>query len=173
MGEFLSKTVSNLRLHGYPDSRRSGSVVPFARNFATGPEQVTPIDTVGVAVPWDALDVGAPGTHVPITPLSTGVVRISAVLPLKSSFDTEDVGVGVAVLLNDVSLAKPAFEAVTVNPAGSEVMAVLAELTGLTVGVTYNVSIVLTANLQTESETVSLALESSSIELQEVPAATG
>lgn len=149
-------------------------MVPFARNFATGPETTTPIETTGTMVVWNSIDVGAdPSQDVPITPISTGVVRVSAVIPLKSSFDTETESVGVLLLVDASPVGHPAFEAVSVAPNGFDELTVLAEITGLTVGVTVNISIQLTASNQTQSETLSIAQESSSIELEEVPAATG
>lgn len=174
MGEFLSKTVGNLRLHGYPESRGVGAVTPFARNFATAPSTTTQIADTGTMVVWNTIDAGAsPSQDVPITPISTGVVRVSAVLPMKSSFATDPVVVSVVLLVDGIPTGHPAFEAVTIDPDGFEVMSVLAEITGLTLGVTVNVSLQLTASNLTEGEQASLSLESSSIELEEVPAATG
>jgi hypothetical protein len=85
MGEF--RIGRKFAQHSYPNSR-AASTVPFARNFAAGPEQdqVIPLG-VDTPVLWAAIESGAPpGPLVPITRLSTGIIRISGVLTV----NTED-----------------------------------------------------------------------------------
>jgi len=158
--------------HVYDERRGGGSAAsPFARNFAAGPTLTTSIAAGGgTQIPWEVIDSGAPaGVDVPITPQSTGVVRISGVISLKNSTGSA-VAAQVEVQVNDVSLTFPNAENATVDADGFEAIPFLAEATGLTIGVTVNVQILVIAG---GSDAISAVAESSTLDVQEVAVATG
>lgn len=158
----------------YPDPRGSGNGDgPFARNSATGPDNVTAISAGGgTQVPWNVIDSGAVGgVNIPITPLSTGVVRIQGVISIKNSANAV-VDVHLEVQVDDVSLPVPFNEANTIqgsNATSFEAVPFMI-VTTIPIGSTSNVQILLKAS---SADSLSVIAESSTIDIQEVPAATG
>lgn len=170
MGEFISKPVGLLRLHGYPDTRGGGAGVTFARNFATGPATAGIFVEVQPQLPWEIIDSGAsPGVDVPITPRATGVVRIIGVVTVKNA-SINPVSVQVIVQIDGVNLPFPSLETVMVDAGGTLAIPILAEQTGLAIGVMANVEIQVSADTV---DAITYAIQSSSVEVQEVPVATG
>lgn len=176
MGEFrIGRTRAQ---HSYPDPRRDTSV-QFARNFAIGPETNTAVVTGdagnpaigGTLVPWSAIESGAtPGTTVPITPQVTGIVQIESVICLKNS-DTSPQIVLVQVLIDGFINPIPELEVVTVPASGFVAIPVLTEIIeALPTNTTFDIAIRLIASA---NGFITIAMESSSIEIEEKPAATG
>jgi len=157
--------------HTYPEPRRSGGVTPdeFARNFAVGPATDTDITTT-TPLPWSDVDVGAPGNSVTITPESTGVVRVLAVMTFKNPSGADTVDAVVQILLDGVAQAFPNNETFTVPINGGLVVPMLVELDGLNVGQAYAIGIQVSTS---DSATLRIVQESSSIEVQEVEESTG
>jgi len=175
MGEF--RIGRKFASHSYPEPRRD-TTVAFARNFAKGPATSTIIAagnlvqpfTGGTLVPWDFIESGAPlGTSVPITPVTTGIMLVSGVVCVKST-STADAFVFVQVLL-DGDLVPVPFEAVaTIPPDGTVVIPILTEEIEAP-GPTFNWSIRLVAF--NSDGVLSLFMESSTLNIEERPAATG
>jgi hypothetical protein len=177
MTEFVGRTGA-LRVYSYPTTPRAG-VGPqgYARNFASGPADDTAIaEDPGTAVPWHTVDAGA-GPDIPITPKVTGIIRISGVLTIEGGGEgASDIQVIVQIDSGSgfVTQAAPSqnaplFEFNTVGNTETEAVPFEAEIKGLTIGTTVQVRILLIA---THVGTV-LSQESSTIEVQEVTAATG
>lgn len=164
--------------HTYPDTPRA-AVAAFARNSAVGPAGGPQgIILSGTPVPWSGIASGAatPTPDVPITPKVTGVVRIIFTVVVENVSNTDE-DVGVAVQVNGV----------TKNTFSEEVPGTKSGVTGivtisgvvdleppiagtpLPVGVTSNIEIVLTAGTDSES----LQLDNATLDIQELPAATG
>lgn len=167
MTEFVGRTGSN-RVYSYPETRRGVSpLTAFARNFATGPKAGISIGDPGIQVQWNSIDVGVdPDEDVPITPISTGIVRISGVIAV-SNDPGAPVSILVEIQVDDVTLPIPLTLYSTVADAGQVAIPFLAEVT-LPIGVTSNIQIFVTGDAGT-----ALMQESSSIEVQEVAVATG
>jgi len=164
-----------LARHTYPEFPRGGgsSSGPFARNYAEGPSTDTTIDVdPGIQLPWPNVAVGSPGVNIPITPLSTGVVRISGTIVTRN--DTTDPetqsGLQVLVQVDGASQTFPFFEAPSTEIASGQAIPFLAEVSGLAIGVQSNISILLIAQ---DANGAVLQELSSSIEVIEVAASTG
>jgi len=148
--------------------------VPYARNFAVGLSFGTDPDilTTGTAIPWATIDSGAaPGIDVPITPQSTGIIRIHSVVSIKNA-SMAPVSALLIVVVNGTTLTVPLFELVVIPADGAGVLPVLTETTPILtpIGVQAMIEIVVFAS--TDSALSFTAL-SSSLEVQEVQAATG
>jgi hypothetical protein len=175
MSEFVGRTGSN-RVYSYPETPRGASALSaLARNFAFGPDTSTDIDTAPTPVPWAGMDVGAPGINVPITPRATGIIRISGVLNIKSASGIQE-AISLVVIVDSVEMPVPFFERPTFEAGARVAIPFLTELNAatfgapLTVGVTSNVVIAVTAS---NPDVLSLPLNSSTMDVQEVPVATG
>lgn len=170
MSEFVGRTGSQ-RVYSYPEAPRGGYAAQFARNFASGPATTTTIDIdPGTQLPWDVIDSGAPpGVNVPITPRSSGIILVTGVISLKSSSEIDEV-VQLLIEVNGVPLPVPFLESNTISASGFEAIPFVAEITGLAVGVAANVQVRLISSNATD---IGATLDSSTINLQEVPAATG
>lgn len=105
---------------------------------------------------------------VPITPRSTGLIRIAGVISLKSAGDAAIVAVQVRV--NGFVFPIPDFEAVTIGSGELGVLPILVETIPLTIGVTAAIEVLVTA---IGPGSVSLTAASSTLDVQEVQAATG
>jgi hypothetical protein len=171
MGEF--RIGFKYARHSYPDPPRGGGVSPtsFARNFAVGPATDTDISITGTDVPWSAIDVGAPGVNVPITPIATGIAVISGVLTVKNTSGSDTLIVVVGVAVNNVLLAFPLAESTVIPINSTLAIPFLAEATGLALNAASNVQIVVTTPDQ--DGVGQIVGESSSVDVQEVAAATG
>lgn len=171
MGEFRIGRV--FARHTYPEPRRGGgaSAGAFARNFASGPASETTITVPGVQVPWAAIDVGSPGTDVPITPQSTGIIRIDGAITLKNH-SGDSVVVVVSAQVNGVDLPFPLAESISIPTNSFAVVPILAETTALPVGTPVNIQI-LVASDDSDTDEITIVLESSTLGVQEVSAATG
>jgi hypothetical protein len=169
----------------YPDPRGGAGAQSFARNSAIGPTTVTDVISTfpGTSVPWTTIASGAPaGVNVPITPLSTGRVRISGVLSLKNITNDPqtagNVSLGISVDGGATLLPFPANERNAVGAPGggadssAEAVPFLIETTAAQtpVGILANVNISVTANA---TSVIQLIAESSSLDIQELSAPTG
>jgi hypothetical protein len=168
MSEFVGRTGSN-RVYSYPETRRSGDpLTAFARNFATGTKSSAAISGGGIQVPWNAIDVspGTPSTDVPITPRSTGIVRISGVISVENSSGSPIAVAIVSVQINN-GIALP-FSSVVAPLADDEAITIpfLVEVS-LPIGVTSNIEIFVSG------DNAHLLADGSAIEVQEVSVATG
>jgi hypothetical protein len=156
--------------HTYPEARRN-TTVALARNSAYGPTAGdTEIVGAGQAVVWNVIESGAPADNkVPITPKSTGAVRISAVISL-----TAEAG---AAVLAQVRVTPPVGPPVVSPVPLDEQQAYLARgvipiliTLPLTVGATSHVAILLTVIAGND---VFIRQSSSTLDLQEVVPVTG
>jgi len=166
MGEF--RIGRSRAQHSYPEPRFGGAAAQiFARNFASGPELLTALDLGGTQVPWNAISSGAaPGTNVPITPQTTGVLLISGVITVKNN---EAAAQSVRIAVNGVPVTVPTFESTLVASLDSLAIPFLVEAPAVAVGVTWNIAILVTPS----GNNMNLLAEESAIEIQEVPVATG
>ena len=166
MSEFVGRTGSN-RIYSYPEPRRAGGdALPFARNFASGPK--TPqLATDGVQIQWNSIDVGPDGPDVPITPLSTGVVLVSGAVTLTNSGATTSAIIRVRV--NGVDFLVPDLVGITVASGTIVVVPILTELSpaDTPVGVATPIQI------SVLGDSIFVASEGSTLNLQEVSVATG
>jgi len=179
MSEFVGRTGSH-RVYSYPEARRGGGVLSLARNFAYGPaETETRITTDGTDVPWGLIESGeAPGVLVPITPRLSGIVRVSGVITIVNNDDArQDVQlqVGASNGVDPPTFFPPTQELNSIaedlgEEPGHEAIPFTALVTGADVGILFYILIRLTAN---ENDALSLLVNSSTIDLQEVPPATG
>jgi hypothetical protein len=134
--------------------------------------------TPGTQVDWSSVDVpdGAPDEDVPITPLSTGVIRVLGTITVQNT-TANPMDVQLQVLLDDVAQPLPATEHVTIQPTnvgesieGFEAIPFMVEISGLVIGVERLVQIRLIA---LTSPGVEIAAGASTLEVQEVPISTG
>ena len=169
----------------YPETRAGENGPPgdlLARNYAIGPgsEVGVPITTTGTEVTWGTVDVpGFAPQDVPITPQVTGIVMVRAVLTIDNT-DTVahrlQVQVETQAGVNPPTvLPLPFDENVTVPAESSELdgftaIPFLLKIAGLTIGSLVNIRILLTS---VENDVLVLAVNSSTIEVQEVLASTG
>lgn len=169
MTEFIGRTGAK-RLYSYPEPPRASALTLLARNFATGPKNSVAIGA-GVEIPWNAIDVApsSPSPDVPITPRSSGIVLISGVVTVANGGAAQSISITVRV--NGVDLFVPNNLLSTVADHGQVAIPFLAETTALDtpVGVTANIRIFVSGS----NGTTAVESEASSIEVQEVPAATG
>lgn len=162
----------------YPE-RRGGGATPteaFARNFASAPaDQILIPEDPGAQVVWNSISSGAPASaDVPITPAVTGIIMVRGVICLKNTSSDPQVDSGVQVLVQvgnppAVTLI-PFLELVTVEIGDAVVVPILTQTDPQPIGVPTSISILLLAG---DAGTISLVSQSSSLEIQEVPAATG
>ena len=176
MGEF--RIGRKYAKHLYPDTPRRAAAA-FARNSAVGPNvfsQALPVG--GAKINWATIEAGsAPGsTDVPITPRATGIVRVIVeVVCQNASFVADIMEVQPVVdgaTLPGVAVAST-IDSATEQEDGLITIPLLIDLAGagaLTVGVTHNVEVLVVPLLGGASTSV---LELSSIDLQELPPATG
>ncbi len=148
----------------------------YARNFATGPVDGSTniaITGDGTALPWNLPDVGTPGINVQITPKSTGIILITGVITVKNSSENV-VNISLKVKVNGVFIAAPFGEETTIdnNDDGFGILPVLAEVKGLTIGTPIDVEFWCLSSASDPAD-CSYVMASSSIEIQEVLAATG
>ena len=106
---------------------------------------------------------------VPITPRSTGIVRVTSVIALNNADSPVAIDVQAQVEINRSPAAFPPVTLSTSVTGDTGIIPILAELQ-LTVGVQSVIQILLTASVDSE---VSIVALSSTLELQEVTAATG
>lgn len=168
MGEF--RIGRKNAQHFYPDTPRGGSgALAFARNFAMGPGNLTPVATAvdgGTQIPWDFIESGAPlSVNAPITPRVTGRILFSGVVVVKNSTLTP-VTVTVQVQVNGSTLLVPLVQE-TVDASGFAALPfeILSEAL-FAIGVTRNIQVFVTASA---SNSVNLDVDSSTIEIQEMP----
>ena len=170
MGEF--RIGRRYAQHVYPDTPQRAPAA-FARNYA---QTVTP-STLGSGannVSWTSIEGGGvipPSIHVPITPNVTGRVRIIATVTLVNStiapIDViEQIQINGAAPPASAPAAAETVDAATGEGSGLATMTLLLDIS-LPVGPTTQIEIQLTAG------TAGLELSAASIELQEVPLATG
>lgn len=176
MTEFVGRTGSR-RVYSYPESRRN-TTVPFARNFAFGPgtDQALLVADIGTpannAVVWSVLEAGtSPNILVPITPKSSGIIRISGVLSVRNN-DASAHTVQVIVGVDGAPLPVPASEIVTLPAGEGSFVAVpfLTETPVLAPGVTSTVEILAIADAD---GFLTLSAGSSTLELLEMVPASG
>lgn len=169
MTEFVGRTGAN-RVYSYPEAPRGAGPANYAKNYASGPSADTPIaGSPGTQVPWATVDVGVAGVSVQITPRVTGIIRVMGVLTIEGGGEGA-IDVQVQVQVNGVTQAIPEFEFNTVGNTETEAVPFMVEISGLPIGTTKNIQILLTAS---NSPGAVLSEQSSTIEVQEVPASTG
>lgn len=174
MTEFVGRTGAR-RVYSYPERPRGSELALLARNFAAGPSSATDIDIAPTPIPWNIVDVGGAGTTVPITPRSSGIILISGVISIKSTSGIQE-SVLVQVVVNGLPLLVPFLQNPTIEANGFISIPFLTELNLATfgsllpVGVAAAVSILVTA---ANADTLQLAVDSSSMTIQEVRPATG
>lgn len=161
----------------YPDPRRGGTTTDlFARNFASAPaDQILIPEDPGAQVVWNSISSGAAASaDVPITPAVTGIIMVRGVLVLKNTSSDPQVNSGVQVIVQvgnpPVDTLIPFLEVATINIGDAVVIPILTQTDPQPVGVATSISILLIAG---DAGTISLVSQSSSLEIQEVPAATG
>jgi len=162
--------------HSYPTSRAASSL-PYARNFAAGPgTPVTISVSPGIAIPWAAIESGAPpSTQVRITPRVTGIVQIRGVVEIKNGGVAPDIA-ALFVVINGLTLPVPFSAEFVVPPSGtasgSVMIPILTETpfgAPLPIGLPADVKIVVSS----AGGGLVLSFKGSSLEIQEVQAATG
>lgn len=169
MTEFVGRTGSR-RLYSYPDTPRGLNAASFARNAAIGPD-TDPVDIsdAGTQVPWAFIESGAPaGVNIPITPRATGRVLISGVLSIANTAEGA-LDVQVQIQVDGSTITFPLLEKTTIPAGGFGTLPIVAVPPLMTVGTAKNISILVTAS----AEGLQLSPESSELNIQEVPLATG
>lgn len=168
MGEF--RIGRKHARHSYPDTRGGGAGGVFSRNFASGPATETDITVDGVQLPWNAVDVGTPGADVQITPNVTGIVQIDGVITMKNH-SSGIVIVNIQAQVGSLGLLIPLAEAVSMPANALAAIPVLTEFSA-PIGVAALVQI-LVESADAGGNEISIVMESSTLSLQEVSAATG
>lgn len=164
MTEFVGRTGS-LRLYSYPETRRGGAAVSYARNYATGTKGGSLIGPAGREITWNAIDVGSdPSIDVPITPLSTGVVLVSGVATLLNGTGAP-ILVTIRVHVDDVAVGAP-FAATTVPAGGEMAIPFLAETDVLSLSAHF-------IQIFVDGDGANLIADGSAVNVQEVPVSTG
>lgn len=200
MGEFrIGRTRAQ---HSYPENPRAAALGLFARNFASGPEDPTQLAVAqgdgamgGTQIFWGVIGAGtAPSVNVTITPRVTGLIRVSGVVTVGKAvaFPVNilvqvQLGVDGGVSPLGGRMPVPLLETSTLDAAiatglpppipadlGSLAIPIYIPILPvvLAIGVTRTIQIVVSV-LSAGGTGTSLILGSSTIEVQEVPAATG
>jgi hypothetical protein len=177
MSEFVGRTGAN-RVYSYPEGPRGAGTPPqlFARNFASAPDTQTLVDAdPGSQIIWNSMDVGtAPSADVPITPAVTGIIRVAAVICLKNTSSDPQVLSGVQAIVQvgnpPVDTLIPFLERASIDIGEAVVIPILTETAPQPIGVPTSISILLIAG---DAGAISLVSQSSSLDIQEVSAATG
>lgn len=170
MSEFVGRTGAQ-RVYSYPEANLRN--LSFARNFALGPAQLTPIpDGAGVQIPWSSIESGAPaGPSVPITPRVTARVLVFGTVTIKNVLlPSTPVLVSLQVELDGIAFPVPANEQDTIDGLGAGVLSFLTLIPNIPVGTTHFIQVRVTASTP---DALILGAESSMIEIQEMQAATG
>jgi hypothetical protein len=178
MSEFVNRGPGG-RPRSYPDTPRGGGLAALARNFASGPDGDTAITTLGVQIPWDAIDVPATipvAENVPITPRVSGIVMVRASIGIQNTSASPRTVI-VEVQVNGVTQAVPLHEEFTVpvTNGGEETngfvqLPILTKIAGLVLGTQVNIQIKVTA---LTADSLELTDNNSTLELEEVLASTG
>ena len=174
MGEF--RIGRKFAQHSYPESRRD-STLAFARNSAQGPggDAPVPVTTGGTQILWETIESGGgPSEDVPITPLVTGRIRIIAMVAVTNTIGVPTT-VKVVAQVEDVTIPGSPVPEATVDEStdagnGFETITYVFDTTLLPVGATKHIEILVTAGVDNAIE---LTLENSTLDIQELPAATG
>jgi hypothetical protein len=159
----------------YPETGGSsgGGELSSARNSAYGP--ISPQGFSSIApIDWAAIEVGgAPGgTTIPITPVSTSTGRVRVIAVVGVEVVTDDSQIGVAIEVNGTPSSPDVLASVTVGADSSLNIPILVDLdlSSFGPGPTYHISV----NVQAVGAGVAtLGTRQSSIDIQELPAATG
>lgn len=169
MGKSVVGRTGALRLYHYPEPRFGGAAAALARNYATGPKSSTVVDTDGVEVPWNSIDVGPDGTDVPITPLSTGVVLVTGVIGVHNGAEATRT-ISVIVRLDGVDIPTPtSFSDVEITQDLSVPFEAAVEIP---IGEQHDIQIFVTA-IDEEGADITLIAEGCVVNVQEVPVSTG
>lgn len=166
MGEF--RIGRSHAKHSYPDTPRA-AVAAYARNFAQGPAALTSIVAGGTQLPWAVIESGAPaGVHVPITPRVTGKIRLIAAITIQSDGEGADI-VQVQAQINDITIATPLVQSTVIAGGFGAIPFVLDIPALLPIGSQLDISLLVT---DADGGT-SLTVQSSTLDIQELPLATG
>lgn len=172
MSEFVGRTGA-LRVYSYPEGPRNAALGLLARNLATfaGEGALAIATTPGTQIPWTFIASGAAsGVDVPITPRSTGALRITGKLTVIHGGAGAAESVTVQVEIGGVPIAVTFNGSDTLSAAGdlSEIP-IFAELlpTPSLVGVLGQVEVRLIAS------GADLGLVNAMLDIQEVSATTG
>jgi hypothetical protein len=164
--------------HTYPDTPRGASGA-YARNSAFGPlngTQAIPASG-GTKVRWAAMEVGATGgTTVPITPQVTGIVRAIVNVVAVNPTDAAD-DIAVQFVVDGVPVSGGAtvstLPAALESQSGAITIPLVLDFAGsqkLSVGVAHTIEVLVTSVLGVSGKSVTGL---STVDLQELPAATG
>lgn len=175
MGEF--RIGRSRAQHSYPDTRGAGPA-GFARNSAFGPpDGIQAISATGDKIKWSTLEVGTPGsTEVPITPQVTGIVRVIGSVVCRNTALSSANTMTVEIFIGGVGLGARSISTIdgaTESESGFITIPVLFDFAGpsaLSVGVAHKIELNVVP-LQGGTSTAVVTL--SSIDIQELPAATG
>jgi hypothetical protein len=163
----------------YPETGGSSDAA-FARNSATGPSGLVPLDNgVDTYVPWHEVESVGIGTtiHVPITPKVTGKIRVIAMIGINNTtLDPATVDVRVAVGDGATPIPVPVPVAVatvdgTATPSIIEIP-VLVDF-DLPIGVTSNISIMATLTGTGVGAIGNFVTDLCSIDIEELSVSTG
>lgn len=174
MSEFVGRAAGTNRRYSYPETNRFRNLSgPFANNFAYGPGfngQAILADATTQAN-WIFIESsGGSGVHVPITPKSSGRIRITSVLTVACQSEGS-VELQIRAQLDDATLPIPGTETVLVPNGSAIAIPFLLDVSGLAIGVTRNVSLLLIA--VDIADALTLVGQSSTIDVQEIGPATG
>lgn len=176
MTEFVGRTGSR-RLYSYPETPRGGGALAFARNSAVGPDAPLAITQAGVLTTWSAVEslaVTPPNTtNVPITPRVTGVARVICTLVVQN-LDTTQI-VEAILQLGGAPIAS--FPNTILGPGEGpdevEVITFVFDFNPTTALLPLNVAAQISVLLLASVDDTSLQLNTATIDIQELPAATG
>ncbi len=175
--------------HVYPEPRRSAGADAFARNSAIAlPGSGTPIGEGGVQVAWTYIEsegsAAQPGStfDVPITPRSTGVIRVIGTVQIENGTE-ENINASVQVQVNGSSIVPPVASS-TVDAQfgegltdGIETLSFVLDLIAtdpvLVAGVPLSVGVLANIELLVTATADGLVLGTATLDIQELPAATG
>jgi hypothetical protein len=173
MSEFVGHAIGS-RHYSYPETPRGAAVGggEFARNFAIGPATATPVTTAGTPIPWEVVTVaGTNPEDVPITPRSTGTLRISGVVSVENdSVNTDDVTVQLRIDGTVFPVPAPMVSTGEGGEGGFSVIPFLFVLVGVPIGVQMILGLVVTSGADSE---IGVTAHNSTMDVEEVPLATG
>lgn len=153
----------------------------FARNSAVGPASSTPVPQTPavVNVPWSNIaSTGAAGASVPITPESSGKLRITGVVFVEMTGELAEDYVNVFVLVNGVQVGAISSDIGAPTGNGNSFVAVpilmdVSAPVGVTAQVAVHVQVVNQSSSAITLPAGSVANGFTSLDVQEVRAATG
>jgi len=156
--------------HVYPQSKGAPPTpsAALARNYAFGPAQDTALASTGTQVPWQLIEAGGSGTDIPITPTTSGRIRVSAMLTVVNNAEGW-VELSVQAMLDGTPFATPLTTPQIAPAARKTTIPFLIEF-NVPIGVTSQIELLLTPAID---DAISLLEDESSIEVQELTTTAG